>query len=397
MSKSSSEVPSAARGFAGQTQSARLSGDVKDSRGRREMHWIGLWWRQPDHYDWLSDYLGSRGLKPFVRYLLTAIVTNLAAATLLMLISSSGPQTPMRRAVAVVFVVSLAAMAVVWLVSWPTRFQSQVFSITGVVGIAAICMIESDPRSAMLGCAAFGGLAGYVAFFHSARLLVFTLSSALGTALVCAARIAVAGDTSMAAATLMVLSTGILAVPFCGQIFVHWLSVDALKSSTDPLTRLHNRRGFYRSASKLLAAQTRTLCLSVVLLDLDNFKGINDTRGHATGDRILVAVADTLRGIGGAAPVIARVGGEEFLVADRIGSREALQTAEAMRLAIAATPWGVTASLGVCSIPLSSEHENLDRLIIESLVEAADAAMYEAKRAGGNQVRRADISPPRAR
>jgi hypothetical protein len=97
MSETSSEVPSAARGFAGQTQSAPVAGDVKEGRGRREMHWIGLWWRQLDHYDWLSDYLGSRGLKPFVRYLLTAIVTNLAAATLLMLISSSGPHTPMRR------------------------------------------------------------------------------------------------------------------------------------------------------------------------------------------------------------------------------------------------------------------------------------------------------------
>src|SRR6187200_2701378 len=65
------------------------------------MHRMGLWWRQPDHYDWLSDYLAARGLKPFVRYLLAAILTNLAAATLLMLFSSSGPQTPMRRAVAV--------------------------------------------------------------------------------------------------------------------------------------------------------------------------------------------------------------------------------------------------------------------------------------------------------
>lgn len=247
------------------------------------MHRMGLWWRQPDHYDWLSDYLAARGLKPFVRYLLAAILTNLAAATLLMLFSSSGPQTPMRRAVAVAFVVSLAAMALVWLLSWPTRFQSQMFSITGALGIAAICVIESDPRSGMLGCAAFGGLAGYVAFFHSARLLVFTLGSALATALVCAARIAAAGDTSMAAAMLLVLSAGILAVPFCGQILVHWLSVDALKSSTDPLTGLRNRRGFYRSASKLLAAQTGTLCLSVVMLDLDNFKRINDTHGHATG------------------------------------------------------------------------------------------------------------------
>ena len=236
-----------------------------------------------------------------------------------------------------------------------------------------------------------------MAFFHSARLLVFMLGSALATALVCAARIAVAGDPSMAAAMLLVLSAGILAVPFCGQILVHWLSVDALKSSTDPLTGLRNRRGFYRSASKLLAAQTGTLCLSVVMLDLDNFKRINDTHGHATGDRILVAIADTLRRIGGAETVIARVGGEEFLVAEHNGTRETLQTAEAMRLAIAATPWGVTASLGVSSIRVSPEHQNLDRQIIERLVEVADTAMYEAKRAGGNQVRHLDMAAPRRR
>jgi diguanylate cyclase (GGDEF)-like protein len=314
-----------------------------------------------------------------------------------MLISPSGPQTPTLRVVAVAVIVSLAAMALVWLLSWPTRFQSQMFSIMGSLGIAAVCVIESDPRSGMLGCAAFGGLAGYVAFFHSARSLVFTLGTALSTALVCAARIAVTGDASMAAAKLLVLGAGILSVPFCGQILVHWLSVDALKSSTDPLTGLRNRRGFYRSASKLLAAEKRALCLSVLMVDLDSFKRINDTYGHATGDRILVAVADSLRRIGGGGTVIARVGGEEFLVAETIGTTEALQTAEALRLAIAATPWGVTASLGVSSTRLSSGNENLDRQTIERLVETADAAMYEAKRAGGNQVRHADIPVPRRR
>ena len=100
------------------------------------MHWIGVWWRQPDHYDWLSDYLAARGLKLFVRYLLVAILATLAAATLLMLISPSGPQTPTRRAVAVVVIVSLAAMALVWLLSWPTRVQSQMFSIMGALGMA---------------------------------------------------------------------------------------------------------------------------------------------------------------------------------------------------------------------------------------------------------------------
>lgn len=361
------------------------------------MHWIGGWWRQPDHYDWLSDYLAARGLKPFVRYLLVTILTVLAVATVLMMSSTSGPHTSTQWAVTVTFVASLAGMIAAWLLRWPTRLQSQVFSMTGALGIAATCLIESDPRSGLLGCAAFGGLAGYVAFFHSARLLVLTLGTALGAATVCAVRIALAGDAAMAAAQLLVLSAGILAVPFCGQILVHWLSVDALKSSTDPLTGLRNRRGFYRSASKLLTADRRRRCLSVVMVDLDNFKGINDTYGHATGDRILVAVADNLRRIGDGGTVIARVGGEEFLVAETIAAHEALQTAEAMRLAIAATPWGVTASFGISSIQLPPAIAEPGRQIIERLVEAADGAMYEAKRAGGNQIRHADIPVPPSR
>lgn len=360
------------------------------------MHWIGVWWRQPDHYEWLSDYLAARRLKPFVRYLLVTILLTLAAATSLMLTSPSGPSTRVDHAVAIGFAVGMSGLAAVWVLRWPTRTQSRAFSVVGSLGIAAVCLVEHDPRSGMLGCAAFGGLAGYVAFFHSARLLVFTLGTALGTAAACAVRIAAAGDASMAAAKLMLLSAGILAVPFCGQILVHWLSVDALKSSTDPLTGLRNRRGFYRSACKLLAVEHRVRCLSVLMLDLDGFKGINDTYGHATGDRILVAVADQLRSTSDGGMVLARVGGEEFLVAAAVDTPKALETAEAMRRAIAATPWAVTASFGVSSVRVPPEADGAERTIVEQLVEAADGAMYEAKRAGGNRVRHAGSAlPPR--
>ncbi|MDM4142345.1 MULTISPECIES: GGDEF domain-containing protein [Mycobacterium] len=364
--------------------------DVTEGERRRLMHWISVWWRQPDHYDWLSDYLAARRLQPFARSLLVVILTTLVAATMLMLSSPSGPQTSAQRAATVAIIVSFGGIALIYLLRWPTRVQSQILSVAGTLSIAAACVIEKDPRSGLLGCAAFGGLAGYVAFFHSARLLVFTVGTALSTAALCAARVAIDGDASMAAAKWLVLSAGILAVPFCGQVLVHWLSVDALKSSTDPLTGLRNRRGFYKAAPRLLSLGEGPRCLSVLMIDLDNFKRINDTYGHATGDRILVAVADNLRRIRDGKTVIARVGGEEFLVAESIGMQEALQTAEAMRLAITATPWQVTASLGVSSISLSTRIDSHHRQIVESLVEAADSAMYEAKRAGGNQVRSSD-------
>src|SRR5579875_1967773 len=101
------------------------------------MHWITTWWRQPDHYEWLSDYLAARRLKPFVRYLLVTILATLAVATTLMLFSAGGPQTVARRAVAVAFIVCMAGIAMVWLLRWPTRTQSRVFALAGSLGIAA--------------------------------------------------------------------------------------------------------------------------------------------------------------------------------------------------------------------------------------------------------------------
>jgi diguanylate cyclase (GGDEF)-like protein len=359
------------------------------------VHWIGVWWRQPDHYEWMSDYLASRKQRDAVRYLMVAVLINLATATSLLLVSDLGPQLPAQRWVAVALIVSMVAMALVWVLRWPTRFQSQVFSIVGTAAIAVVGLIEPNPATGLMVCAAFGGLAGYVAFFHSARLMVFTLGTALAVALICAERISAAGDAPMAAAKLLFLTSGVLAVPLCSQVLVHWLSVVAMKSSTDPLTGLRNRRSFYLSTPKLVATRKGGRRLSVLMIDLDNFKRVNDTHGHATGDRILIEVADTLREASEDETLIARVGGEEFLVAMMLSARDAFATAEAMRLAIAAAPWGVTASMGLSTVGLASdEHFDIGETL-QRLVETADGAMYEAKRAGGNQIRHADVPVPR--
>lgn len=117
----------------------------------------------------------------------------------------------------------------------------------------------------------------------------------------------------MALSKLLILCGGMLAVPVAGQVLAHWLSIDASKSATDALTGLSNRRGFYRAAEEPLAEGVRegAPCFTAVMVDLDDFKRINDTLGHTTGDRILVAVADSLRDACREDTVIARVGGEE--------------------------------------------------------------------------------------
>jgi diguanylate cyclase (GGDEF)-like protein len=356
-----------------------------------------LWWRQPDHFDWLSEYLTTRGLTASIRFILAAILSMLAMATLLMMWSPSGPRDTSQRVVSLAVIIGLVAIATSYAWRWPKRVQSQFFSVLGTLAIAAACLVDSDPRAGMLGRSAFIGLTGYVAFFHCARYLSLTLVISLATAVVCAVRVAVAGDPAMALSKLLVMGGGILVVPFCSQVLVHWLSLDAMKSSTDALTGLHNRRGFHRATSDLIAgaAGDPGQCFTIVMVDLDAFKAVNDTHGHAVGDMILVAVAvaDSMRKASHDDAVLGRVGGEEFLVAEITPHGEAADTAERLRTAIAATSWKVTASLGVASIDLVRVAGDT-RELIAGLIASADTAMYEAKGAGGNQIRHSDTPMP---
>ena len=162
--------------------------------------------------------------------------------------------------------------------------------------------------------------------------------------------------------------------------------------STDPLTGLANRRGFRRSAHVLIseAARTGAASFSVVMIDLDGFKRINDTQGHAVGDRVIVEVATRIREVVGSSGLAARVGGEEFLVAQATPPREVELLARRLCSAIAASPWGITASLGIAGATVSGAVDGATadiRTLVEAVIANADMAMYEAKRAGGNQIR----------
>ncbi len=171
---------------------------------------------------------------------------------------------------------------------------------------------------------------------------------------------------------------------------MHLLGTDALHSHTDPLTGLRNRRGFYRSVRELIGTShgDGLQYLTVAMIDLDRFKQVNDTRGHATGDRLLIAVAQSLRESVTGPAVVARVGGEEFLIAATTASDEADAIAERLRLAVASTSGDVTASVGVACGVLDG-YGDATRSILDDLVDSADSAMYEAKRSGGNRSRRA--------
>ena len=159
-------------------------------------------------------------------------------------------------------------------------------------------------------------------------------------------------------------------------------------ATTDSLTGLSNRRNFLGAAGLAMESFRRYhRPLALLVLDIDHFKKINDTYGHATGDQVLVAVADTLRSVLRSADLCGRFGGEEFVcLLPETTETEARIVAERLRRSLAeqsvATAEGTvrfTASIGLTVADVSD-------VSVESLLQRADAAMYEAKKAGRNRV-----------
>ena len=159
----------------------------------------------------------------------------------------------------------------------------------------------------------------------------------------------------------------------------------------DGLTKLFNKRYLMdRLDSELKFALRHQTTLSLLLLDLDHFKKINDTRGHLAGDMVLATVSGNLAKAVRNEDVVARYGGEEMAVVLRaIGVDAAMHTADRLRKVVeqSVTPFDggeirVTASIGVANYPNSPIKS------IEDLVETADKALYRAKHAGRNRVSR---------
>lgn len=163
---------------------------------------------------------------------------------------------------------------------------------------------------------------------------------------------------------------------------------------SDPLTGLGNRRWLGETAGSEIARSRREQKpLSVIVLDIDHFKSINDAFGHDAGDEVLVAVAETAKQVLRSYDLIARLGGEEFCAfLPGTSLREAVQIAERLRAAIAALRIEalrgrrVTASFGV--------HEaNLVREQFKDMLRIADAHLYQAKSDGRNRVQTIEACP----
>lgn len=162
------------------------------------------------------------------------------------------------------------------------------------------------------------------------------------------------------------------------------------QANHDSLTGLLNRRAFFELAEQMLKlAHRRQEYVALMMVDLDHFKRVNDQFGHAEGDKVLIATAHALKTTARDNDIVARHGGEEFVVAV-LGANQAesMAAAERLRLAIAAIEdqqAPVTASIGVATLQPSPDKRDASQVLAE-LLHQADQALYAAKHNGRNQV-----------
>ena len=167
------------------------------------------------------------------------------------------------------------------------------------------------------------------------------------------------------------------------------------QSLTDELTGVANRRAFKLVAAREIERSRRySHQLSLAYLDIDGFKAVNDRRGHAIGDRVLIALAGAAGATARSVDTVARLGGDEFVVLmPETDECAALPLADRLREACSqATGAGsepVTCSVGVVTYSQPPRD-------VEELLASADALMYEAKAAGGDDVRQASVGAVKA-
>jgi two-component system cell cycle response regulator len=161
-----------------------------------------------------------------------------------------------------------------------------------------------------------------------------------------------------------------------------------LMAMTDPLTGVFNRRYLMEVADRLFNAGKRYQWdLAVLLIDIDHFKLVNDTYGHAAGDEVLVQIARLIRNLLRDADVFGRIGGEEFVIivphadagAARLLGERLMQTLSAADIRWNQIPMPMTVSVGVAVCQTADKS-------VQAAIERADGAMYRAKQQGRNQI-----------
>ncbi|AHH17425.1 diguanylate cyclase [Nocardia nova SH22a] len=352
---------------------------------------LRAWWNDPVDYRWLVRTLGARSVLGPLRVLIGVAGAGIAVLGAVIAGSPVGP--PGHPGVASTIGVLCGSLWALrwWFLPWPGKTESLVLIGCADVLFTLEFLQVPDRLFAAMGAVLLVVTGSYLGFFHSARALAAHSAWSLLSVIVFSVRIATGGaDPRLALAVGLLLFVSVVSALPALQI-LYWLL--RTESLSDPLTELLNRRGLEIRLPRLVE-QYPAIC--VMTLDLDRFKSVNDTWGHRVGDTVLVRTARRLHEAAGRDAVVARTGGEEFVVAAPIASAAAQTEAERLRRAVAEPPETaveVTASVGVAVFD-ATICPRCPRPTPERLLQSADSAMYRAKESGGNLVVVDELSPP---
>lgn len=346
------------------------------------------WWQQRDDYQWRIEFLRSRGMLPVLRHIIAGIGATMGLLALVNVVLTPGTDSTLARVGWAVVGVGSLAWAARWaLLPWPSSRASAALVVYVDVIMTLSALLFGDPNLAMSGIPILLCAGGYVVFFHGPRLhlahIAWCTLSVLGIAVWLAVTTPDHGVQVAVSRAIIALLVTVCVLP--ALQFGFWLLQGSSKLSlTDPLTELTNRRGLAVSVKRLNEAAPPDASLCALLIDVDGFKGVNDSLGHAVGDEVLIRTTRRIRSSVRDDAVVVRWGGDEFLVVDRVPREQAGAIAERIRAAVSAPAQpAITVSIGLATCTRT----DLDLI---DVITAADAAMYEAKACGGDRVRTTD-------
>jgi diguanylate cyclase (GGDEF)-like protein len=353
--------------------------------------------RTPD----LHDLIMGTGTARTLRLSIGFGTLNFAVIALWVALDTAVGPTEQPARIAIGVAAGAAAIAAVMWASTDRMLKTlpcTVFGVLSQIGTSLVIVSLPNARDGLVGCALLAVLGAQFTLLMGTRWLILHLTVAvvvIGTTVVRSAQQGqTSPSTSVLAAYVLVVST--VLTPWAARIAWSRLLVYAARSLVDPLTGLLNRAGLEHALLRLTDPTTNRLQVrcAVAVLDIDNFKAVNDTHGHQVGDAVISEVAAMLADFATARKAnVARTGGEEFAVLLPLAAQEHLADIGTLLPVSTLGQLGprATLSAGVVRLPIPPDGQIPS---LASALTAADQLMYIAKRGGGATAVTEDARPP---
>jgi diguanylate cyclase (GGDEF)-like protein len=346
------------------------------------------WWSLPVDYGWNVAYARSQRGLDITRVLIGILCWLYGGAAAIALTIPGFADSSLARWPLWFTVVTTVPVGLTWLIGgWPSWRVSIAFVLYADIVLAAVLLTTDGPSAVLPIAALFTVMGAYVAGFHGPKLFALHHGFAFVTAvtLYVSAMVNDPAERLQASLYFVMLILVMFAGPLIGHSFLMLLRRDATGAFYDPLTGLRNRRGFDAAIGNLESRSGAHMSLVALVIDIDNFKAVNDRYGHEHGDAVIRTTANRILEVFPAPAVTVRLGGEEFAAVCVDGLESVVEQSERLRVRLCdgTDRAPLTASLGIAHAVV--EMGDIESAVNE-LLGRADEAMYQAKRLGGDRV-----------